>query len=99
MNLESIKDVFSLASEVEAASFALEDVDNLFFIFRDELWKEVSNLKPEQPATVQQFKNRFSVLYSMTSIMAAQLSKILADLDRCSEQGYQMGTEIRKGTA
>lgn len=99
MNQEPIKDVLSLASEVEAASIALEDVDNLFFIFRDELWKEVSNLKPEQPATVHQFKNRFSVLFSMASIMAAQLSRILADLNCCSEQGYQMGAEIRKGTA
>lgn len=97
MSQEPIKDVFSLASEVEAVSFALEDVDNLFVVFRDEIWKEVSCIKPDQPATVQQFKDRFSVLYSMTSIMAAQLRTILSDLDHCSDLGYQMWAELRKG--
>ena len=97
MKETAITNLFSLIGDVEACSFAYEDVINLFQLLTEELEKTAQALDEDHPYTIRVYNGRFPIMCSLLDAIQRRTVTATKELHDAVHALYTNHTEIKNG--
>ena len=95
MEETATSELFSLISDVEACSFAYEDVINLFQLLAEELENTAKALDEDHPYTIRVYGGRFPIMCSLLDAIRVRTVTATKELHTAVQALYTHHAELK----
>lgn len=91
--MDTHKQFFDIASDIEEASVFLEDTGNLLMIYDDQIWKLWKLVKALLPQPAAMPDANFRMIHSLITAIQWNLDKATAQTQQVQEKAYNLAAE------